>query len=137
MFANMYATQAILPQIEDGLHVSPAAAGLSITVVVAGVALGGWVHGRLSDRIGRARVMVSSAALLIVPTALLGLSPNLPTLLVLRTAQGLLMPGLLVVAVPYVAERFPGNHHRHIVKCQPTDRDRRGRVVFGSLARGC
>ena len=108
MFANMYATQAILPQIEHGLHVSPAAAGLSITVVVAGVALGGWVHGPLSDRIGRARVMVSSAALLVVPTALLGLSPNLATLLVLRTAQGLLMPGLLVVAVPYVAERFPG-----------------------------
>jgi MFS transporter, YNFM family, putative membrane transport protein len=108
MFANMYATQAILPQIEDGLNVSPAAAGLSITVVVAGVALGGWVHGPLSDRIGRARVMVSSAALLVLPTALLGLSPNLPVLLVLRTAQGLLMPGLLVVAVPYVAERFAG-----------------------------
>ena len=45
MFANMYATQAILPQIEHGLHVSPAAAGLTITVVVAGVAIGGWVHG--------------------------------------------------------------------------------------------
>ena len=41
MFANMYATQAILPEIEHGLDVSPAAAGLSITVVVLGVAVGG------------------------------------------------------------------------------------------------
>ena len=108
MFANMYATQAILPEIEHGLDVSPAAAGLSITVVVLGVAFGGWVHGPLSDRVGRARVMIASAALLVVPTALLGLAPNLGILLLLRAAQGLLMPGLLVVAVPYVSERFAG-----------------------------
>jgi len=108
MFANMYATQAILPQIEDGLGVSPAVAGLSITVVVAGVAVGGWLHGPLSDRVGRARVMTASAALLVLPTALLGLAPNIEVLLALRTAQGLLMPGLLVVAVPYVADRFRG-----------------------------
>jgi MFS transporter, YNFM family, putative membrane transport protein len=108
MFANMYATQAILPDIEHALDVSPAAAGLSITVVVVGVAIGGWVHGPLSDRVGRARVMVASAALLILPTALVGFAPNLAALLALRAAQGLLMPGLLVVAVPYVSERFRG-----------------------------
>jgi MFS transporter, YNFM family, putative membrane transport protein len=108
MFANMYATQAILPEIGDGLHISPAVAGLSITVVVAAVAVGGWLHGPLSDRIGRARVMVASAALLIVPTALLAVVPNAASLLVLRAVQGVLMPGLLVVAVPYVAERFRG-----------------------------
>ena len=88
MFANMYATQAILPEIEHGLDVSPSAAGLSITVVVLGVAFGGWVHGPLSDRVGRARVMIASAALLVVPTALLGLAPNLATLLLLRAAGG-------------------------------------------------
>ena len=38
MFANMYATQAILPEIEHGLDVPSSAAGLSITVVVLGVA---------------------------------------------------------------------------------------------------
>jgi YNFM family putative membrane transporter len=108
MFANMYATQAILPDIEHALNVSPAAAGLSITVVVVGVALGSWVHGPLSDRVGRARVMAASAALLVVPTVLLGFAPNLGVLLALRGAQGLLMPGLLVVAVPYVSERFRG-----------------------------
>lgn len=108
MFANMYATQAILPEIEAGLHISPSVAGLSITVVVAAVAVGGWLHGPLSDRIGRARVMVASAALLIAPTALLAVVPNAALLLVLRALQGALMPGLLVVAVPYVAERFTG-----------------------------
>ena len=46
MFANMYATQAILPDIEHALNVSPAAAGLSITVVVIGVAIGSGCTGR-------------------------------------------------------------------------------------------
>jgi MFS transporter, YNFM family, putative membrane transport protein len=108
MFANMYSTQAILPDVERGLHASPAAAGLTITVVVVAVAVGAWVTGPLSDRLGRARVMAAAAALICVPTALAGLAPNLPALLVVRACQGLLMPGLLVVAVPYVTERFRG-----------------------------
>ena len=44
MFANMYATQAILPEIGRDLDASAAATGLSITVVVAGVALGAWYN---------------------------------------------------------------------------------------------
>ncbi len=108
MFANMYSTQAILPELGRGLHASPSAAGLSITVVVIAVAAAAWLHGPLSDRIGRRRVMVASAAAIVAPTALLGLAPNLLALLALRTAQGLLMPGLLVVAVPYVSDRFQG-----------------------------
>jgi YNFM family putative membrane transporter len=52
--------------------------------------------------------MMASAALICVPTALAGLAPNLPSLLAVRACQGLCMPGLLVVAVPYVTERFRG-----------------------------
>ena len=108
MFANMYSTQAILPDIESGLGVSAAAAGLTITVVVLAVALGGWVAGPLSDRLGRARVMAVAAVLICIPTAIAGLAPNLPALLAIRACQGFLMPGLLTVAVPYVTERFRG-----------------------------
>ena len=108
MFANMYSTQAILPDVERGLGASPAAAGLTITVVVLAVAAGGWVAGPLSDRLGRARVMSSAAVLICIPTAVAGLAPNMPTLLAVRACQGLLMPGLLTVAVPYVTERFRG-----------------------------
>ena len=90
------------------LGASPAAAGLTITVVVLAVAAGGWVAGPLSDRLGRARVMAAAAAMICVPTALAGLAPNLPVLLAIRACQGLLMPGLLTVAVPYVTERFRG-----------------------------
>jgi len=108
MFATMYSTQAILPELSHGLDATPAQAGLSITVVVFAVAVFAWVHGPLSDRIGRARVMVGSAALLVIPTALVAVASSLPVFLALRAAQGALMPGLLVVAVPYVSERFRG-----------------------------
>jgi len=108
MFANMYSTQAILPDIEEGLHASAPSAGLTITVVVLAVAAGGWVAGPLSDRLGRARVMSSAAVLICIPTAVAGLAPTMPSLLAIRTCQGLLMPGLLTVAVPYVTERFRG-----------------------------
>ena len=64
MFATMYSTQAILPEISSDLDVSAAVAGLTVSVVVLAVALGGWVHGPLSDRIGRRRVMVASAGML-------------------------------------------------------------------------
>ncbi|HEX2377977.1 MAG TPA: MFS transporter [Gaiellales bacterium] len=109
MFANMYSTQAILPDVERGLGASPAAAGLTITVVVLAVAAGGWVAGPLSDRLGRARVMSSAAVLICIPTAVAGLAPTMPALLAVRACQGLLMPGLLTVAVPYVTERFRGS----------------------------
>ncbi len=108
MFATMYSTQAILPEISSDFDVSAAVAGLTVSVVVLAVALGGWVHGPLSDRIGRRRVMVASAGLLVFPTALLGLSAGIVMLIALRIVQGLLMPGLLVVAVPYITERFAG-----------------------------
>ena len=121
MFATMYSTQAILPEISSDFDVSAAVAGLTVSVVVLAVALGGWVHGPLSDRIGRRRVMVASAGLLVFPTALLGLSAGIVMLIALRIVQGLLMPGLLVVAVPYITERFsgavagPGDGRLHVV----------------------
>jgi predicted MFS family arabinose efflux permease len=77
--------------------------------VVVGVAIGGWLLGPLSDRVGRKRVMVGSGLVLIVPTVLLAVAPGIETVLLLRFAQGLCMPGLLSVAVPYIAEQLPAH----------------------------
>ena len=106
MFATMYSTQAILPELGREFGVSPARAGLSVSVVVAAVAVGGWLWGPVSDRIGRRRAITAASALLVVPTALVALAPSFELLLVLRALQGLCMPGLLIVGVPYVAEVF-------------------------------
>src|SRR5438034_1069968 len=106
MFAVTYSTQAILPDSGRAFDVSPAEAGLSISVVVLALAVGAWIWGPFSDRVGRKRSIVLASTLLVPPTIGAALAPSFALLLVFRTLQGLCMPGLLTAGVPYVAEAF-------------------------------
>jgi YNFM family putative membrane transporter len=106
MFATMYSTQAILPELGRTFDVSPARAGLTVSTVVLAVALGVYVWGPLSDRIGRRRAILLASTLLIAPTIAAGLAPTFGALLACRALQGLCLPGLLAVGVPYVMEAF-------------------------------
>lgn len=106
MFAVMYSTQAILPDLGREFGVSPSQAGLSISVVIGALALGAWFWGPLSDRIGRRASLVLASGAIVVPTLLVALAPSYPVLLGLRALQGLCMPGLITVGVPYVTEAY-------------------------------
>ena len=106
MFAVTYSTQAILPQLGRTFHVTPAEAGLTISVVVLALAVGAWIWGPLSDRYGRKHAIVLASALLVAPTIGAALAPSFVLLLVFRALQGLCMPGLLTAGVPYITEVF-------------------------------
>ncbi len=106
MFAAMYSTQAILPELSDDFDVTPAQAGLTVSIVVLAVATGGYLWGPLSDRIGRPRAIRLASLLLIPPTIAVALAPSFDLLLGCRLLQGLCMPGLLIVGAPYVYEVF-------------------------------
>ncbi len=106
MFATMYSTQAILPELSSDFGVSPSWAGLSVSLVVISVAVGGFVWGPFSDRIGRPRTIRLASLLLVPPTIAVALAPTFDVLLVCRVLQGLCMPGLLAVGAPYVYEAF-------------------------------
>ena len=106
MFAVMYSTQAILPDLAREFDVSPSQAGLTISVVIGALAVGAWFWGPLSDRIGRRASLVLASGAIVVPTALLALAPSFAVLLALRAVQGLCMPGLITVGVPYVMEAY-------------------------------
>ncbi len=109
MFAVMYSTQTILPELSRSFDVSPSRAGLTLSVVIVAVAAAGWVWGPLSDRIGRKRSLVLASGLIALPTLGAALAPSFGVLLFFRALQGLCMPGLITVGVPYVAEVFtPG-----------------------------
>ncbi|HEX9132244.1 MAG TPA: MFS transporter, partial [Ktedonobacteraceae bacterium] len=108
IFANMYTTQAILPELSKAFSISAPTAGLTVSVLVLAVALGSLFYGPLSDRVGRKPVMVGVSFLVIIPTLLCGLAPNFETLVAFRAIQGLLMPGLTSVAISYVNEEFAG-----------------------------
>lgn len=106
MFATMYETQAILPTIGRAFDVSPSQAGLTISLVGIAVAAAAWVWGPVSDRIGRRRSLIAASAMLAVPTLACALAPNFGTFLAMRILQGVCMPGLLIVGVPYVVENY-------------------------------
>jgi MFS transporter, YNFM family, putative membrane transport protein len=106
MFTAMYSTQAILPTLGREFSVKPSQAGLTVSVVIGALAVGAWFWGPLSDRIGRRASLVLSSALLVIPSVGVALAPSFDALLAMRAAQGLCMPGLLTVGVPYVTEAF-------------------------------
>src|SRR5204863_10069156 len=105
-FSTMYSTPTILPEVGSAFHVGPARAGLTISTVVVAIAAGVWIWRPLSDLIGRRRSIVLASALLVVPTLAAAFAPTFPVLVACRAAQGLCMPGLLAVGVPYVMEAF-------------------------------
>ncbi len=104
IFSDMYLTQPILPLLSREFGVAPAAAGLSVSLVVLCIALASTAYGPLSDTLGRRPVMVGSCALLALPTLLCALSPSFETLLLCRALQGLFIPGLTAVAVAYIGD---------------------------------
>lgn len=106
MFATMYSTQAILPTLGRVFDVSPSRAGLTISVLVLAMVAGSWLWGPLSDRVGRRRCLIAASALLVPASVAVALAPSFELLLAARALQGLILPGLLVVGLPYVAEVF-------------------------------
>src|SRR3954451_19389441 len=127
MFATMYSTQAILPEISDEFDVSPSRAGLTISAVIATIAIAAWFWGPLSDRIGRPRAIRLASWLIVLPTIGVAVAPTFPVLLGCRALQGLCMPGLLVVAAPYVVETLVPHVGERVMGWYV------GALVFGGL----
>lgn len=106
MFASMYSTQGILPEIGRVFSVTPSRAGLTISVLIIAVVAGSWIWGPLSDRVGRRACLIAASALLVPASIAVALAPTFEALLVIRAIQGLVLPGLLAVGIPYVSEVF-------------------------------
>jgi YNFM family putative membrane transporter len=103
-YSDMYLTQPVLPVLSREFGVTPARAGLSISAVVFAIAAASTFYGPLSDALGRKRVMVGAAALLAIPTGACALTTSYGALLVMRAAQGVLIPGVTAVSVAYAGD---------------------------------
>jgi YNFM family putative membrane transporter len=108
VFSDIYVTQPILPLLSREFGVPAPTAALTVSIVVLMIALVSSAWGPLADALGRKPVMVWSCALLAIPTFLCAFAPTLPLLVVLRGAQGLLLPGVTAVAVAYLGDQFGG-----------------------------
>lgn len=109
-FINLYAPQPLLPSWTRVFQTTPLGVSLTITLSTVAVAVAAPLVGRLADRVGLRPVIIGSAALLAVATALAATSKTLTQLLIWRTIQGFLTPGVFATTIAYIHERWPVSH---------------------------
>ena len=106
-FLDVYATQPLLPLLQQVFHATKVSVSLTITASTMGVALAAPFVGRLADRRGRKRTIVTAALLLSAVTFLATLSFNLNELILWRFLQGIFTPGIFAIAIAYIHEEWP------------------------------
>ncbi|OLT32365.1 hypothetical protein BJF79_36255 [Actinomadura sp. CNU-125] len=109
-FMSLYCTQALLPEMSESLGVAPARASLLVSLATGAVAVAVIPVSSLSERYGRTRVMLGSAAASAVIGLLLPLCTSFPQLAAVRAVQGLALAGVPAVAMAYLAEEVDGSH---------------------------
>src|SRR5262245_54668593 len=108
-FLDLYATQPLLPLLARTFDASTFQVGLTITVPVVAVAIAAPAVGRLADRLGLRRIIITSAMLLAMATALAATATSLPQLIFWRFFQGIVTPGIFASTIAYVHEVWPAS----------------------------
>ncbi|MEX2035946.1 MAG: MFS transporter [Xanthobacteraceae bacterium] len=106
-FLHLYAPQAVLPLMAREFGVGAADASLIITAGTLAVAATAPFTGAISDVLGRKRVIVAAMLLLLIPSVMVALAPNLTQLIAWRFVQGLLLPPIFAVTVAYIGDEWP------------------------------
>ncbi len=101
-FGILYATQPLLPQIGTEYGVGPSRASLTVSATTGALALAVLPLAALAVRIGRVRSMRAGLLLAVALTALAAVAPSFPTLVVLRAATGVVLAGVVAVAMGHV-----------------------------------
>lgn len=107
VISDIYVAQPILPLLSASFGVSPTVAGLAVSLNILALSFALLIYGPVSDYLGRKPVMVATAFMLAVPTAMIALTTNFPAFLTLRAVQGLFVAGIAAIAMAYISEEFP------------------------------
>jgi predicted MFS family arabinose efflux permease len=129
-FLNVYCTQPLLPLLRQIFHASELQVSLTVSATILATALTAPLIGMIADRRGRKKVIVPSLFLLTIPTALAATSTSLGALIFWRFAQGLFVPGVVVVILAYVNEEWAGRGVGRAMSAYVT-----GTVIGGFLGR--
>jgi MFS transporter, YNFM family, putative membrane transport protein len=106
-FVNLYSPQALLPELAGEFGVGAADISALMTATTAAIALTAPFTGALADVLGRKRLITAAGFAVVVPTLMMIFAESVPQLVVLRFAQGLLLPPIFTVAVAYVGDEWP------------------------------
>ena len=105
-FAQLYAPQAVLPQIARAFEVTAAESALMVSMGTAGLAVATIPWSLVADRIGRKRtiaIAVSAATLFGIVVALM---PTFELALAARLFEGFALGGVPAVAMAYINEEI-------------------------------
>ncbi|SIT47917.1 putative 4-methylmuconolactone transporter [Paraburkholderia piptadeniae] len=100
----------VIPAIVAEWSISRAQAGLVSGVTLVASALGGWIAGMLSDRLGRVKTLQWTVAFFSVFTFLCAFAQNYPQFLVLKTLQGFGFGGEWAAGAVLMAETIRNEH---------------------------
>jgi DHA1 family bicyclomycin/chloramphenicol resistance-like MFS transporter len=97
------------PQLADDLGASASSVQLTLTGMLAGLAVGQLVIGPLSDAFGRRRPLLVGLGVHIVASLLAAVAPSIAMLSVVRVLQGFAGAAISVVALATVRDLFSGS----------------------------
>lgn len=113
-FLSLYAPQSLMPLLHAWLGTNAALAGTIVSAGTFGVAIAAPFAGLLADRVGRRRVIVLAAFIVVLPTAAVALAQNPAQLIVARLLQGIFLPGIFGVTVAYIGSEWPPAQARQV-----------------------
>lgn len=105
-FLSLYATQPMLPLLQDVFGASHFRVSLTVTATTTAVALAAPFVGRLADVWGKRRVIVAAAFALAAATTLAATAASLNQVIAWRFLLGIVTPGVFAVTVAYIHEHW-------------------------------
>lgn len=106
-FIDLYCTQPLLPLLSRVFHASEGRVSLTISASTLGVAISAALLAIFAERVDRKRTIVTSMVVLAICTLMTSTATSLPTLAFWRFLQGLVTPGIFIIAIAYVTEEWP------------------------------
>ena len=97
-----------LPQLADYFNTHASMTQLTLTTAMIGLGVGQLFIGPLSDKYGRKKPLIISLLIYVVSTVLIVFSPNIESMIVLRTLQGLSSAGSLVISRAVATDLYRG-----------------------------
>ena len=105
-FVTLYDIQPLLPLFTREFSISPAISSLPLSISTATLAVGMLFSGLTSDAVGRKPIMVAALILTSLLAITTAFSITLPSLLMIRFAQGAVLAGVPSVAMAYLGEEM-------------------------------
>ncbi|ALQ29154.1 sugar porter family MFS transporter [Glutamicibacter soli] len=104
--------------VEHEFSLNAVAVGFTVSCALLGAALGAWVAGVVSERVGRVRTMLIASILLLVSAIGCGLCFSAVDLVIWRIVGGIGVGFASVIAPAYIAEISPAAHRGRLGSMQ-------------------